>query len=338
MIIIQGDKSVSVTRGDIAVFSVSAAIDGERCCFAAGDIVRIKVFEKKNAENVVLQKDFGVEEETESVTISLTSKDTKIGGIISKPVDYWYEIELNPLTDPQTIVGYDEDGAKIFRLFPEGRDLEPVEPEEEDIPIVDPELDLISTRPVQNRAIARRFAQVSQDIIQAKAAMTKDVIELADSVANIAVDDGNGCFYRMVGGVKEWLNPPMEDDVKYRTTERYNGKPVYVWKFKFPRIPGGDTGTTADVAEFVQLPGDVQVISMEGLHWYDFKTEILPTFTPVGTLDKYIVQSDLRRIADHTRYPYGDIQLNVAAGQSLSDVPYEDGNPYVECTVKYYYK
>ena len=27
-------------------------------------------------------------------------------------------------TQPQTIIGYDEDGAKVFRLFPEGADAE----------------------------------------------------------------------------------------------------------------------------------------------------------------------------------------------------------------------
>jgi hypothetical protein len=35
-----------------------------------------------------------------------------------------------------------------------------------------------------------------------------------------------GCYYRMVGGKKEWINPPMEADVEYRTTERHNGFPV----------------------------------------------------------------------------------------------------------------
>lgn len=39
--------------------------------------------------------------------------------------------------------------------------------------------------------------------------------------------DHPGCFYRMVNGVAEWLNPPMEVGVEYRTTERYAGKPVY---------------------------------------------------------------------------------------------------------------
>ena len=160
MVFVYEDKSISVTRGDAVWFSVSADIDDERYTFKPGDVVRIKVFEKKNAENVVMQKDFPITYEQEDVAIYLSSKDTKIGGVISKAVDYWYEIELNPFTDPQTIVGYDEDGAKIFKLFPEGKDLIEEEPTEEDIPVVDAELDMTSTRPVQNQAVAREITKL----------------------------------------------------------------------------------------------------------------------------------------------------------------------------------
>jgi hypothetical protein len=73
-----------------------------------------------NAENVVLRKDFIVAEEAEKVSILLTENDTRIGEVISKPVEYWYEIELNPDTQPQTVIGHDGNGAKIFKLFPEG--------------------------------------------------------------------------------------------------------------------------------------------------------------------------------------------------------------------------
>lgn len=44
----------------------------------------------------------------------------------------------------------------------------------------------------------------------------------------IESDEYPGCYYRMVDGETEWLNPPMVADVEYRTTERCNGKPVYV--------------------------------------------------------------------------------------------------------------
>jgi hypothetical protein len=68
---------------------------------------------------VVLVVDTEVTEEAELVEIELTSEDTRIGEVISKPVDYWYEVELNPDTKPQTIIGYDKDGAKVFKLYPE---------------------------------------------------------------------------------------------------------------------------------------------------------------------------------------------------------------------------
>lgn len=36
-----------------------------------------------------------------------------------------------------------------------------------------------------------------------------------------------GCYYRMVDGVREWINPPMIVGVEYRTMERWEGEPVY---------------------------------------------------------------------------------------------------------------
>lgn len=122
MFLINEDMSIYLTRGDAIYFTVTADENGKYYKFKPGDVLRIKVFEKKNCENVVLVKEFPVDIETERVEILLTKVDTKIGEVISKPVDYWYEIELNPFTNPQTIIGYDDDGAKVFRLFPEGTD------------------------------------------------------------------------------------------------------------------------------------------------------------------------------------------------------------------------
>lgn len=122
--IVNNDMSICITRGDIASFFVTATQDGSAYQFKAGDVVRIKVFGKKDCTNVVLQKDFPVESVADSVEISLTKSETRIGETISKPKDYWYEVELNPNDNPQTIVGYDEDGPKVFKLFPEGKDLE----------------------------------------------------------------------------------------------------------------------------------------------------------------------------------------------------------------------
>ena len=177
---INEDKSIYVTRGDIVLFEVTADDNGEAYTFKPGDLVRIKVFGKKNCDNVVLQKDFPVTEETENVEIFLDENDTKIGGVINKPTDYWYEIELNPFSDPQTIVGYNEDGPVIFRLFPEGRDLEEDEITEEDIPIVDEELDLTSPRPVQNQAATRAIVQLDARVTK----KAESALETANQAEN----------------------------------------------------------------------------------------------------------------------------------------------------------
>lgn len=129
------DLSIYATRGDIVAFSVSAMDDatGDLYLFKPGDVVTIKIYGKKNAGDVVLSREFPVFAPSdptedfqgyETVDIYLDGEDMKIGDIISKPTDYWYEIVLNDKTGPQTIIGYDEDGAKIFRLYPEGGDLE----------------------------------------------------------------------------------------------------------------------------------------------------------------------------------------------------------------------
>ena len=173
MFLINEDNSIYVNRGDILFFSVSAKDeDGTPHLFIPGDLVRIKVYGKKAAKDVVLQRDFPVLTDTEEVAIYLSGKDTAIGDVISKPADYWYEVELNPLSAPQTIIGYGEEGACVFRLFPEGANVdEPYDPAPEDFPIVDEALDLTSPRPVANRVITAELERLKRDIQELKALM-----------------------------------------------------------------------------------------------------------------------------------------------------------------------
>lgn len=49
--------------------------------------------------------------------------------------------------------------------------------------------------------------------------------------------DYPGCFYRIVNGYTEWLNPPMMLGVEYRTTERSNGLSVYIKKISLGTLP-----------------------------------------------------------------------------------------------------
>lgn len=121
---IEANKNIYLTRGDIATINVTAKnSDGSDYVFKAGDVVRLNIFQKASCHSMVLKKDITIEEETTVANIPLTSQETKIGDLISKPVDYWYEIVLNPETAPQTIVGYLEQPT-IFKLLPEGGDVE----------------------------------------------------------------------------------------------------------------------------------------------------------------------------------------------------------------------
>lgn len=47
------------------------------------------------------------------------------------------------------------------------------------------------------------------------------------ALSAIESTDYPGCYYRTTDGATEWFNPPMVAGVEYRTTERYNDKPVY---------------------------------------------------------------------------------------------------------------
>lgn len=123
MLIIDRDGTIHLTRGDVAPIEITADDDnGNLHKFVPGDVVRFKIFERKDCNCVVLEKDTEIKEEIEAVTVYLESSETKIGEPINKPRDYWYEVELNPETAPQTIIGYDKDGAKVLRLYPEGSD------------------------------------------------------------------------------------------------------------------------------------------------------------------------------------------------------------------------
>lgn len=123
MFAVNGD-TIYANRGDFVLIKLTADMDGANYIFQPGDVVRFTVYGKKDAETVYLQKDFEQDKETEEVEIVLTGKETQFGDVISKPKDYWYEVVLNPDSDPQTILGYDEAGPKVFKLFPEGDAME----------------------------------------------------------------------------------------------------------------------------------------------------------------------------------------------------------------------
>ncbi len=188
---IDSDMTIHVTRGDVAFFAVSASNGENKYKFQPGDVVRIKVMQRKRCENVAFHKDFLLHEEAESVKILLTEEDTKIGDTISKPTDYWYEVELNPYTNPQTIIGYDADGPKIFKIYPEGRDLGYLE--EVEIPPVDQELSLTSERPIANQAVARALVGYDERVAEA----VERINSTADEAIQNAEDTASRCGQTM---------------------------------------------------------------------------------------------------------------------------------------------
>ena len=64
-------------------------------------------------------------------------------------------------------------------------------------------------------------------------------------IAKIATEstDYPGCYYRMVDGAQEWINPPMIDGVEYRTTEKFEGKSVYCQLVYCTNVVDGGTVT-----------------------------------------------------------------------------------------------
>ena len=122
MIKIDEEKTIHLTRGDTVTIVVTAQNDdGSNYEFQKGDTLRLKVMSKKKVEEIVLTKDIVIDSNKESVEIELTSDETRIGDYINKPITYWYEVELNPDNNSTTIIGYDENGPKQFKLYPEGK-------------------------------------------------------------------------------------------------------------------------------------------------------------------------------------------------------------------------
>ena len=82
----------------------------------------------------------------------------------------------------------------------------------------------------------------------------------------------------------EWVNPPMLLGVEYRTTERYNGKPVYVKLVDFGLLPNNTTKTVS-YEENASLCIDVKMI-LSGQSWKVINS-IISRFT--GSRDSIMV-------------------------------------------------
>lgn len=123
---VDGKFNIEINRGSMLSLNIKTTnlTDGTPYIFQKDDVVRFKIMEKNKCENVILQKDVIVGETSENVPLTVPSEEMRIGDIISKPVEYWYEVELNPdKPSAVTILGYTKAGGpKILTLTPEGGD------------------------------------------------------------------------------------------------------------------------------------------------------------------------------------------------------------------------
>lgn len=125
-------KNIEITRGNVLPIKVTAGDEVNKTDyeFKAGDVLRFKIFDKTDVKNVLLQKDFIVEENTTEMTLLMTAKEMKIGELSNMSTDYWWEIDLNPDTDfEQTVMGYEKDKPAVITILPEGGDKKEEVPE-----------------------------------------------------------------------------------------------------------------------------------------------------------------------------------------------------------------
>lgn len=113
MLKIEADGTISLNRGDKVTITITAN-DGEYE-FQSGDVIALRIFEKKGyTKEPVLEKSVTISKVTTEVDIFLIEDDTLFCQETNKAITYWYSISLNE----DVIVGYDEDGAKQFIIYP----------------------------------------------------------------------------------------------------------------------------------------------------------------------------------------------------------------------------
>ena len=120
----------------------------------------------------------------------------------------------------------------------------------------------------------------------------------ANRLTNLIEDFENpGCYYRMVNNEKEWINPPMEVDAEYRTTERWLGKPVYTQILE--QYIAAGAGSTTEIKAYpipisMSFNAIDQIVKYNGAihsNMQDPKTKCLPYADLAGgSVDIYCVQ------------------------------------------------
>lgn len=112
--------NIYLTRGDEATINISVPLeDGTNYKFEPEDVVYFTIKKKYSDATPILRKEIHFTEETEVAVLNLTKVDTTLGDLKDMPIKYVYDISINAV---KTIIGYDENGAKYFVVYPEASD------------------------------------------------------------------------------------------------------------------------------------------------------------------------------------------------------------------------
>jgi len=114
-------RDIETIRGDMLPLSITLedVLDAPES-FKKDDVIRFLVFDKKDVDNIHINKDFTIEEDTDELYIEIPAETMEFGEISSKPIEYGYELKLNPDKPTRvTIVGFIKDvGFPILTLLP----------------------------------------------------------------------------------------------------------------------------------------------------------------------------------------------------------------------------
>lgn len=120
MIKFDEDKTIHLTRGDATNDINKLVVSQEGVSFAANDKLKLIVVKKKGyTSEIVFSKEQTITDAGDEVEFELTEQETLQFPLENKKKEYWYDFVLNGDT---TILGYDEDNAKRFIVYPGGID------------------------------------------------------------------------------------------------------------------------------------------------------------------------------------------------------------------------
>lgn len=117
MITIDNEKNIGITRGDIGSFNLKVMqSNGSYYQFKTSDKVYFTVKKSYGDSSYIIRKIITFNRTTDTCVINLVASDTNFGSLIGSPRKYVYDISINEI---ETVVGYDDAGAKQFIIYPE---------------------------------------------------------------------------------------------------------------------------------------------------------------------------------------------------------------------------